>query len=61
MISGKPSTYIAHSVGVSGSQAEVLSLAKSAFAFQQQDGDYRFYIGVLNEDRQARGLPLIEF
>ena len=34
---------------------------ETAFAFQQQDGDYRFYIGVLNEDRQARGLPLIEF
>ena len=32
----------------------------TSLAYQQQEGSYRFYIGVLNEDRRARGLPLIE-
>jgi hypothetical protein len=33
----------------------------TSLAFQQADGDYRYFLGVLNEDRQAKGLPLIEF
>ena len=28
--------------------------------WKQQDADHRYYVGVINEDRQARGLPLIE-
>jgi hypothetical protein len=29
-------------------------------AWKQQDGNYRYYLGVINEDRRAKGLPLIE-
>ena len=33
----------------------------TSLAYQQQDGDFRYFIAVINEDRRAKGLPLIEF
>jgi hypothetical protein len=35
--------------------------SSSELAWKQQDGNYRYYLGMLNEDRQSRGLPLIVF
>jgi hypothetical protein len=33
--------------------------SSSELAWKQQDGNYRYYLGVINEDRQSRGLPLM--
>ena len=32
----------------------------SEMKWKQEDANYKIYIGVLNEDRRAKGLPLIE-
>jgi hypothetical protein len=34
--------------------------SRSELEWKQQEGNYRYYLGLLNEDRRARGLPLIE-
>jgi hypothetical protein len=34
--------------------------SSTELAWRQADANYRYYLGVINEDRQARGLPLIE-
>ena len=35
--------------------------SRSEMEWNIQDGDYRYNLGVINEDRRAKGLPLIEF
>jgi hypothetical protein len=35
--------------------------ASTELAWRQADQDYRYFIGILNEDRMTKGLPPIEF
>ena len=46
---------------MSGRIRGLTSNGATSLAYQQQDGDFRYFIAVINEDRRAKGLPLIEF